>query len=286
MSAGLDAYTTQRSARRIAALGLCGGVVCLLGSAIVYLAAAVDTLPLTWADEGLSASLVNLAVVAVAVVGTMLVSVGAIFALLEGTGVLAVLTAGPQKEGSVSNLPTPESQHGDVTILRGKSSGHRAVEAEDAAESPPEAQSPERRVAATETSVPPRTVATSPCEETLQPSELVAAWDNYRRNGDGHFSRRGLQEALKVQKLNAEVSSGDRVRSRGAVLVVETPSRPAHFYVLPSFNKSPRAVVDWFDDNSDGALTGTTRRVVRVAHGRWVDTGTETERRFEMIRKR
>ena len=51
------------------------------------------------------------------------------------------------------------------------------------------------------------------------------------------------------------------------------------FYVLPSFAKSPRAVADWFDDSSDGALTGRTERVLQIADGRWTHTGFEVARR-------
>ena len=124
-----------------------------------------------------------------------------------------------------------------------------------------------------------------PPAEAPRPGDLIAAWDDYRRDGDGHFSRRGLQGVLDQRGLTADVSDGDRVGAGGAVLIVETPSSTTHFYVLPSFNKSPRAVADWFDDSSGGALTGRTQRVARVAHGRWVEAGTEIGRRFELIER-
>ncbi len=69
------------------------------------------------------------------------------------------------------------------------------------------------------------------------------------------------------------------------MLVVETPSSVRDFYVMPSFNKSPRAVADWFDDDSGGALTGRIGRVARVAQGRWLEPGTGAGRRFEVIEK-
>ena len=110
--------------------------------------------------------------------------------------------------------------------------------------------------------------------EPPQPGDLIDAWHEYRRNGDGHFSPRGLQEVLDHWELAARVVHGDRVDSGGAVLVVEPPGTP-NFYVLPSFNKSPRAVADWFEDASSGALTGRTQRVARVAQGRWLESGTK-----------
>ena len=117
--------------------------------------------------------------------------------------------------------------------------------------------------------------------EPPQPGDLIDAWDEYRRNGDGHYGPRGLQEVLDQWELAARVVHGDRVDAGGAVLVVEMPDTPS-FYVLPSFNKSPRAVAGWFDDASSGALTGRTQRVARVARGRWLESGTG---RFEVVER-
>ena len=116
----------------------------------------------------------------------------------------------------------------------------------------------------------------------LQPASLIGAWDNYRRTGDGHFNLRGLQRVLDDQGIGATVNRGDRIDAAGSVLIVETPSRKTHFYVLPSFAKSPRAVEDWFDDNSGGALTGRTERVLQIAEGRWTEHGFEVVRRGEV----
>ena len=117
--------------------------------------------------------------------------------------------------------------------------------------------------------------------EPPQPGDLIDAWDEYRRNGDGHYGPRGLQEVLDQWELAARVVHGDRVDAGGAVLVVEMPGTPS-FYVLPSFNMSPRAVAGWFDDASSGALTGRTQRVARVARGRWLESGTG---RFEVVER-
>ena len=89
---------------------------------------------------------------------------------------------------------------------------------------------------------------------------------------------------LDHRGLAATVSGGERIGARGSVLIVETPSGAPDFYVLPSFNKSPRAVADWFDDNGDGALTGRTQRVTRLARGRWTEAGAGAgSRNFEVI---
>ena len=116
----------------------------------------------------------------------------------------------------------------------------------------------------------------------LQPAGLIGAWDNYRRTGDGHFNPRGLQRVLDGRGIGASVKDGDRIGSGGSVLIVEAPSRTTHFYVLPSFAKSPRAVADWFDDNSGGALTGRTERVLQIAEGRWTGPGFEVVTRGEV----
>ena len=128
--------------------------------------------------------------------------------------------------------------------------------------------------------VPPREVGPPPLEPA-GPGDLLDAWDEYRRNGDGHFSPRGLQAVLDQWGLDVDVDHGDLVGAGGAVLVVKTFGSRT-FCVLPSFNKSPRAVAYWFDDAGSGALTGRTQRVVRVAGGRWLESGTG---RFEVIQR-
>ena len=138
---------------------------------------------------------------------------------------------------------------------------------------------------ATEAAAPQLVFGERPPVQAPQPGDLVAAWDDYRRDGDGHFSRRGFQAVLAHRGLAADVSVGDRVGAGGAVLIVETPSGAPNFYVMPSFNNSPRAVADWFDDDSGGALTGRTERVTRVAQGRWVEPGTGSGRRFDVLER-
>ena len=114
------------------------------------------------------------------------------------------------------------------------------------------------------------------------PGDLIDAWDDYRRAGDGHFTPRGLQEVLDKRGLDVEVDHGDRVGAGGVVLIVETFGT-RNFYVLPSFNKSPRAVADWFDDNSGGALTARTRRLTRLAQGRWLEPEAGGGGRFKVL---
>ena len=64
------------------------------------------------------------------------------------------------------------------------------------------------------------------------------------------------------------------------MLIVDPHSPDRQFYVLPSFSTSPRSVRHWFQDQSGGALTGTTRQVNEVALGRWTDSGA-----FEVVKK-
>ena len=137
----------------------------------------------------------------------------------------------------------------------------------------PDVQSPKPYARLDEATASSRPVDEPPPPEPPQPGDLIDAWDEYRRNGDGHFSPRGLQEVLDHWGFDARVGHGDRVGAGGAVLLVEASGTP-NFYVLPSFNKSPRAVAEWFDDHSGGALTGRTQRVARVARGRWPESGT------------
>ena len=349
MPAGLAAHPGRRAARLVATLGLCIGGICLLAGAAVYLGAAPNVLPATWAEAGLPAAAKDLTLAAVAVLGTILVSVGAVFALLERTGVLAAVTVprhGVEALEPRHDLLEPESRHGDAATARsnpaqvptsapdhragprgagyaesgafpsrgaardvrpdsrtggvsrldtpgpapigtgGPSETHAAGPgSEEAAGAEPEVQPPEPGGPVAEAAASQLMVEEPPPAKAPQPGDLIAAWEGYRRNGDGHFSRHGLQEVLDERGLEAEVSHGDRVGAGGAVLIVETPSSTPNFYVLPSFNKSPRAGADWFDDNSGGALTGQTQRVTRVAQGRWVEPGTGIGRRFEVLER-
>lgn len=159
-----------------------------------------------------------------------------------------------------------------------------------AAESTHDRDTPERpgSVAGVETS-PPDHAEPAPAVEPEptpaaepQPTDLIGAWDAYRRTGDGHFNPRGLQRVLDHRGIGATVSGGERIGVGGSILIVETPARKAHFYVLPSFAKSPRAVADWFDDSSGGALTGRTERVIQVAEGRWTAPGFHVVRRGQV----
>lgn len=342
VSTGVVADPGRRAARWIAACGLWGGGLCLFAAPAVYLAAAPDMLPETWTAARPGAAATNIGLAAVAVLGTILVSVGAVFALLERTGVLANATAsrrGVQEPERRRDLPRSESRRGASAPARGSAGQVRApsdqrgepngagdaepgamrfreaapdgrpnasmagapdqhapnvgsgrsgegsqadahgVGIEDAAAPAQEAQSPEARApgGAHEIEEPPPA-------EPPQPGDLIAAWDDYRRNGDGHFGPRGLQEVLNQWGFDADVGHGDRVGAGGAVLVVETFGT-RNFCVLPSFNKSPRAVAEWFDDNSGGALTGRTQRLARVARGRWVEPGTGIGKRFEVLER-
>ena len=117
MPAGLDRDPGRRAARLVATLGLCVGGICLLAGAAVYLGAAPNVLPATWAEAGLPAAAKDLTLAAVAVLGTILVSVGAVFALLERTGVLAAVTAtchGMDALEPRHDLPAPESRRGEA----------------------------------------------------------------------------------------------------------------------------------------------------------------------------
>ena len=178
-----------------------------------------------------------------------------------------------------------------VPIRRGAGACHDDAASRSAAgESTHDFASPERSgsVAGIETSPPdhaepPPTVEPEPAPGAeLQPAGLIGAWDTYRRAGDGHFNSRGLQRVLDDRGIGASVKGGDPIGAGGSVLIVESPSLKTHFYVLPSFAKSSRAVADWFDDNSGGALTGRTERVLQIAEGRWTGPGFEVVRRGEV----
>lgn len=366
MSDALDACSDQRAARWVVRVGLWAGAACLLVGAAVYLETAPDAAPAAWADgtgatpqeeEAPAASLARLkhpVPAAFAVLGTMLLSVGAVFALLGRLGVLAARRdvpspelrngdSAPVRNGSGEAVASPDRgarprgphdraprsipprgsapaapanpaiapAHGEAAGVAAaggagpygtRATGPGSDEAGwntstdgagptphdatvpafgDRAGPGPGVQSPRPHASADEAGTPSVPADEPPPPEPPQPGDLIDAWDEYRRNGDGHFSPRGLQESLDQWELGALVSHGDRVGAGGAVLVVETPGTP-NFHVLPSFNKSPRAVADWFDDASSGALTGRTQHVVRVAQGRWSESGTGG---FEAIEK-
>ena len=343
MPTGLDARPGRRTARWVAPVGLCGGAVCLLVGTAVYLGAALELPPAIWAEDTggtgatalqeatpdapletragiqLPAVAKDLALAAVAVLGTILVSVGAVFALLERIG---ILTAGTVRRRDVEtpeprhDLPRPESLSGVAAPgrndpaqgsarapghgTRPRGAGHLRVgcrparrRSRPAAPSCPRCAQPRRRPKKRPqpnrpagpsrprlgsagsypkkqrgpTPASHRRSCAPPCTKPRRlhprpsnrrrnqpgPGDLIEAWDDYRRlTGDGHFSPRGLQDVLDQWGLDADVDHGDRVGAGGAVLIVGTLGTRKS-YVLPSFNKSPRAVADWFDDDSGGA---------------------------------
>ena len=340
---GAVADPGRRAARWIATCGLWGGGLCLFAVPGVYLMLGrLDILPAASTPAWPWGAATDIALAAVAVLGTILVSVGAVFALLETTGVLVAATAthrGAQESEPRRDLPASESGRGATAMIRRHPGQARAPSdqrrgphgAEDdepsalpsrgpAADGRPRtstAGAPARHafgvgpgrseegsqadsdgtatgnaVAPAHEAQPPEAnnpggaheIEESPPAEPPRPGDLIAAWDDYRRNGDGHFSRRGLQEVLHQWGFDADVRDGDRVGASGAVLVVETFGT-RNFCVLPSFNKSPRAVADWFDDHSGGALTGRTQRLARVARGRWVEPRTGNGKRFEVLER-
>ncbi len=350
MSAGLDTNRGRRAARLISTLGVCLGGICLLAGTAVYLGTSPDVPPTALAEMRLpSAEAKDLILAAVAVLGTILVSIGAVFALLDWIGILAAVAVPRQDVEALEprhDLPTPESRRADAAPTRSNPAEVRALPmdqgakpsgagyaepgafpsrgtardahpdsraggashldksgtapsvtgepsatrtaglaSEAAAGAEPKVQPSKPAASATEAAAPQLVAEEPQPTQAPQPGDLIAAWDDYRRDGDGHFNRRGFQAVLAQRGLAADVSAGDRVDAGGAVLIVEAPSRAPNFYVMPSFNKSPRAVADWFDDDSGGALTGRTERVTRVAQGRWVEPGTGRGRRFDVLER-
>ena len=85
---------------------------------------------------------------------------------------------------------------------------------------------------------------------------------------------------MTASGFTARVIDGAEVGAGDHVLIVDPQCEHQHFYVLPSFVTSPRSVQQWFDNQSGGALTATTRRVITVAFGRWTDSEN-----FEVVEK-
>ena len=316
--------------------------------------AASDASLATWVGTRVPAALKHLAPAAFAVLGTMLLSVGAVFALLAWMGVAA--TAATRRHGMEAaeprcDLPSPElhnrasaalqdrparataaalgssgadrihgpepgqvrltagahgeaagpaatssvGPHGARAAGPGSDEARRNTSTGSAGPTPHHATAPAFGDAArpapgvqvrpphapVDETAPPREVDEPPPLEPARPGDLIDAWDEYRRNGDGHFSPRGLQAVLNQWGFDVNVGHGERVGAAGSVLVVETVGSRT-FYVLPSFNKLPRAVADWFDDAGSGALTGRTQQVARVGRGRWLESGNG---RFEVIER-
>lgn len=99
----------------------------------------------------------------------------------------------------------------------------------------------------------------------LRQEDLIQLWQDYWREGDGHFNSSGLRSQLSNHGLDAEVIEGAEIGAGDSLLIVDPKSCSQHLYLLPSFTKSPRAVREWFDDQSDGALTSKTRKVLELA---------------------
>ncbi len=124
----------------------------------------------------------------------------------------------------------------------------------------------------------PPTTTTPPSDApepaTPGPDDLIGVWQHYWRTGDGHFNASGFGDQLTDSGFTAKVVAGAEVGAGDHVLIVDPQSADQQFYVLPSFATSPRSVQRWFDDQSGGALTATTRQVITVAEGRWTDSRT------------
>ena len=102
---------------------------------------------------------------------------------------------------------------------------------------------------------------------------VIEAWRRYRRDGDGFFTAQGLRRQLEGLGFGASVREGSAVDAHGDVLVVEAGEPDiGHFFVVPSFMKSPGAAPEWFEDASGGALSARTRTIHRLAEGTWTDT--------------
>ena len=109
---------------------------------------------------------------------------------------------------------------------------------------------------------------------TVTAESIIAAWEAYRRDGDGFFTAAGLQQILREHGLAVTVHDGSRVDAGGDVLVVEaTDGTEGRFAVVPSFAKSPRAVPEWFNDIGSGALSARTETIYRLAEGKWTEAG-------------
>ena len=103
---------------------------------------------------------------------------------------------------------------------------------------------------------------------------IIAAWEVYRRNGDGFFTAAGLQQTLREHGVTATVRDGSGVDAGGSVLVVETQGgTEGRFAVVPSFARSPRTAPEWFNDIGSGALSARTEKIHRLAEGKWTEVG-------------
>lgn len=188
-------------------------------------------------------------------------------------------TSRPARGGSPPNTNVPPSGARSEEVDSGTAPDEDVQGCSDD-DSAVEGREPEHRQGMSEAATsPPPSIAQNggphdpPVGAGVQADDLIDAWEVYRREGDGHFNARGLQEQLNARNLSASVRDDERVGTPDCVLVVETPSPNAEFYVLPSFTKSPRKVSMWFDDHSDGALTGRIEKVLKVAEGRWTKNG-------------
>lgn len=129
---------------------------------------------------------------------------------------------------------------------------------------------------------PPQDVEPEPAPD-LRRADLIQAWKQYRRDGDGHFNALGMSRVLERRHIPARARSGERIGLGTSVLIVERRDGPrGNFFVLPSFTGSPRAVREWFDDSGAGRLTARTERLISVAEGRWTSGGYEQVTRGEV----
>ncbi len=100
----------------------------------------------------------------------------------------------------------------------------------------------------------------APPVEGLRPDRLIAAWEEYRREGGGHFKQNGLQKFLDQKGITATVSASEQIDAGESVLFVKNVGQTPEYFVLPSFQKSPQEVAVWFDDCGDGRLTSRVKK--------------------------
>ena len=115
-----DANRGRRAAQWIVRVGLGGGTVCLLVGAALHSGAGPDAPLATWAREW-RATLRHLVPAAFALLGTMLMSVGAVFALLDRLGVLVAVAVPRHPVEALEprhDLPSRESRSGDSVPVR------------------------------------------------------------------------------------------------------------------------------------------------------------------------
>ena len=113
--------------------------------------------------------------------------------------------------------------------------------------------------------------------EESEDLNIKGAWEEYLKNGDGHFNERGLSQFLNSKGLNARVISSSEFSVK--VLGIDLGYPDERIYLVPDFHLPPRAVKEFFDFSGTVSKLGRINKIIRLALVKKTSSGIEILRK-------